>query len=580
MSNVSTNETINAPMVEHKADNTESVSDATSTQTVDAGDTTSEASSTNTLVAEENNETTDTFLLRFSLVCRPFKLPKYPDVALEAMRYFEDPQISVTPRKEGSELVYRIEINEQKPKYGNALSFTVEGKKYNVDLHPVEEEEYRPRFSYGNSRENNLLLTFLYAGQRKYNTIPMDTFDNIIQKDLGLTLEKPTEKQKIKGTQIFNGNRYCVIRKPENLAVIPDSIPVVDAVKQKTRQIRINYDGKVYNCGRCMQQHPGRCPLLEEFYKAKEERERMEQSKEIKTKIISDSTLRNAEKIGLCADVMTMSGGGLGQIIQAAIDDPDTRDKSHIVLIGGANDIKNRGLENDKEFAHNIDQTISKFQDLAFNEAEKKFTLVNSHPRENDNIPIDHAQRVQKLTREVYLHTKLKEEVLKMSSADNPIKNVDIIDVEYDVDNTGHPTIEGTMHILQTLNDFLEIDKKLIWHSDFITTDKIYRGVQAIYKYGCNICNGFGQSIQHARHNNSNICDDCMELVRFNAGVADYKVIEDIRQMVEKKLENPPLNRSVSDDEGENERTAKRQCMNNQSNHQNEDQDVEMPDQE
>ena len=138
--------------------------------------------------------------------------------------------------------------------------------------------------------------------------------------------------------------------------------------------IRISYDGKVYNCGRCNSQHSGRCPLLQDFYDAKQERERMARCKEIKTKIISGSTLRNAEQIGLCADVMTMSGGGLGQVVQAAMDDPDCKDKTHIILLGGTNDINNRGFQSDAEFATNIDTTINKILDLA-SDQEKMITL-------------------------------------------------------------------------------------------------------------------------------------------------------------------------------------------------------------
>ena len=562
------------------------------TQNIESMETTSETSSTSTststLVAEDTNETTeavettDTFTLRFSLVCRPFKLPGYPEVALEATRFFQDPQISVTNRQEGSELVYKFELNEQKPKYGNSLSFVVEGQKYNIDLLPYEEEEeeYRPRYSYGgNNRENNLLLTFMYAGQRKYKNISMEYFDNLIQKDLGLTLEKATEKQKIKGTQIFNGNRYCVVRKPENLAVIPDFVPVQDHIKKKTYRIRISYDGKIYNCGRCNGQHGRRCPQLTEFYAAKEERERMERNNEIKTKIISDSTLRNVDRLGLCADVMTMSGGGLGQVVQSAIDDPDTRDKSNVILLGGANDIKNSKFDNDKEFAQNVSATIAKIHEYASNVPEKKITLVNSHPRSTDNNFINNEENVERMTRVNYLHTKLKEEIEKMPSLEPPIQNVDIIDVEYDVDESGHPTIEGTLEILHTLNDFLLLEKKLIWHNDYIVTEKKYRGVQAIFKYGCNHCYGFGQAIQHTKHRNSIVCDDCMDMLRHNAQIGDCTLIDNIREEVTKKLADPPLNRALSDDEEENARTKKRQCLNEQPNIQNEDQDVEMPQQ-
>ena len=77
-------------------------------------------------------------------------------------------------------------------------------------------------------RKNNLLLTFVAAGSRDYEHISHDQFDKTIQNDLCFTLEKPTEKQKIRLTTIFNGNRYYVIRKQENLASIPNFISILD----------------------------------------------------------------------------------------------------------------------------------------------------------------------------------------------------------------------------------------------------------------------------------------------------------------------------------------------------------------
>ena len=547
-------------------------SDTSSTSTTVAN---SETCSTST-VEPECTETTNTFLLKFSLVCRPFKLPEYADVALEAIRYFDDPEISVDRRKQGSEVIYRMEINEQRPKFGNALTFTVEGIKYNCDLIPHEPRtgSARARGSYSSYRDNNILLTFQQAGQRMFNHISMEIFDKMVQNELRLTLEKPTEKQKIRYTQVYNGNRYCVIRKPDNLADIPDFLPIVDPISKITHHIRITYAGKLYNCGRCLKQHSGQCPLLADFYAAKEERERMERDHEIKTKLISDSTLRNADQLGLCADVMTMSGGGLGQVVQAAIDDPDTKNKKHVMIMGGTNDIKNRAFENDIEFAQNISTTITKIYDLAISQPEKKFTLINSHPSKEESTD-NTLEEIQRKTRELYLHAKLHETVKKMPELEAPITNVDIVDVKYDIDETGHPTVEGTIQILQTLNDFVKPDR-FIWNNDFITTENKYRGVQSIYKYGCNHCTGYGQSIQNVHHRNSNVCDDCVEILRHNAQLGDFGLIERIRKEVTKKF------RTASDSGEDSPRKNKIQCLSSNivKNNQNEEQDVEMPPQE
>ena len=539
-------------------------------------ETCSETSTSSTVIEADLTERTHTFELRFSLVCRPFKLPEYPHVAMEAIRYFEDPLLSVDPRREGSEIIYTIELTEERVKHGHALSFQVEGINYSVDLQPLEiNQGTSRRFRDGRqNRENSLLLTFYGAGKRQYNNVPMEDFDKAIQNDLKLTLERATERQKIRYTQVFNGNRFCVIRRPDNLAEIPEFLPIVDPITKATYHIRINYWGKVRTCGRCSKQHGGLCPSLAKFYEAKEERQRMEKEKLIKTKIVSDSTLRNADQLGLSADVMAMSGGGLGQIVQAAMDDPDCEDKSHIIIIGGTNDIKNKSFANDNEYMQNISTTIDKIYDLASNEPDKKITLVNTLP----NIECTHADTaefIERKTREQYLHTKLKETVAKMPTQATPVENVDILDVEYDVDETGHPTIEGTFNILKTLNDALKTDMKLIWNWDYITTENKYMGIQSIYKYGCNHCSGFGLTIEHAKYGNSIICDDCFDILRQNGQVADSNQIEAIRKEVRKKIEDPPLKRSVPEDEDDGERRTKMICINKEN--ENGGEDEEMP---
>ena len=60
----------------------------------------------------------------------------------------------------------------------------------------------------------------------KWTTMAYPWFFDIIQNDLNLEIERPTEKQKIYGTQLFNGNRFCVIKKPEHLTKIAEFIPI------------------------------------------------------------------------------------------------------------------------------------------------------------------------------------------------------------------------------------------------------------------------------------------------------------------------------------------------------------------
>ena len=72
-------------------------------------------------------------------------------------------------------------------------------------------------------------------------------------------------------------------------------------------------------CGRCGIDHVRGCEKLKEFYAAKELRKK----EVIDMKLLSDSTLRHAEQVGLRADVLCMSGVGIGHLANALRGDPD-----------------------------------------------------------------------------------------------------------------------------------------------------------------------------------------------------------------------------------------------------------------
>ena len=136
------------------------------------------------------------------------------------------------------------------------------------------------------------------------------------------------------------------------------------------------------------------------------------------------------------------------------------------------------------------------------------------------------------------------------------------MDVHYDVDDTGHPTIDGTREILEKVDDFLEYKKKIIWNSKFITSEYKYRGVQSIYKYGCSHCDGYGQRIQHTRCRNSNVCDDCMDLVKHNTQTEESEEMLEIRKQLKLRQNGEDSQqRSVSDDDEEILPKSKKSCL-------------------
>ena len=62
-------------------------------------------------------------------------------------------------------------------------------------------------------------------------------------------------------------------------------------------------------------------------------------AQQIKVKVVADSTLRRAEQVGLCADVLCMSGGGIGHLANAIRDDPDMRERGEACVVTALNDV-------------------------------------------------------------------------------------------------------------------------------------------------------------------------------------------------------------------------------------------------
>ena len=335
-------------------------------------------------------------------------LPTDAEIGQAALAYFKQPFMKMSDQWIGSEKIYRFELEQKVKKDGHTLSFVIQGKKYDVPLYYHEKRTNTGNFendtdNYRNNykKDNTMLLTFKFASLKWIGHVPNEEFDKAI-KNIGLILEKPTCLQKRFKSDIYNGNRYCIIEKPNDINVIPESITVVDATK--TYRVKITFKNQPKNCGRCMGRHVGICPQLEAFYKAKDEKEKMRQDGIIQTKIYTDSTFRLTETLGLKADVACMSGGGFGQVTQAAIDDPSGEDKSNIMIFGGPNDFKNEGFENENEYCQNIEIAIDKLIQHARTMKDKQFAVIRAYPTA-EHVGVEDLTRI---TRREYLFRRVE----------------------------------------------------------------------------------------------------------------------------------------------------------------------------
>ena len=186
---------------------------------------------------------------------------------------------------------------------------------------------------------------------------------------------KPTQPRNIRGQKVMNGNRYCVVDPGDN--TIPDTIKVLDINTQKMVPVHLRYKGQQWWCRRCDAYHIGPCEYLKKFYAARD----AQKAEQIRTKVVSDSTLRLAETVGLRADVLCMSGGGgggggVGHLANAVRDDPAMPEMGVVAVITGGNDYIVAKYECSNDFVFTVDKSVEKLKGIFGVTPDKSFTIL------------------------------------------------------------------------------------------------------------------------------------------------------------------------------------------------------------
>ena len=106
---------------------------------------------------------------------------------------------------------------------------------------------------------------------------------------------------------------------------------VMNPANQRLTPIQTRYKGQKWRCGQCGIDHVGGCKKLKEFYAAKDVRDQ----EKIDMKILSDSTLRQAEQVGFRADVLCMTRAGVWHLANALQDDAKIMGREAVGLSSG-----------------------------------------------------------------------------------------------------------------------------------------------------------------------------------------------------------------------------------------------------
>ena len=405
-----------------------------------------------------------TFLLDLKHHFTPWGMPTLPEVlcALRA-KFVVESGLTCVPGRNRDLGTYRIVLPNAT---GGDLTIPLKvmGKEQHFTLTPVATQT-----SYAGPTNRQLsegvLYTLYDCTLGPWADIPNATFDDAVRK-LG-TLTKQTEHQRFRGSSIFNGNRYFCLQAN---GTMPDSITITDpANPDLTHKVRLGYKGKSYYCPRCQSRHVGACPAKAAFYDEK----RLRESRTIKTTVFTDSTLRQADVTGLSANVVCMSGGRIGNVSHMLQDDPAFKEHTHAVVIAGINDI-NRDTESTEAFK----QTMEKGVEMIHHHCHgRDVSLTMVAPL----LPSDAAViRVEKARAYDDMLTAL------CHKADFPFTYLRTNDLDIDMDGY-HPSPDGTKALLKAIHGAVNI----IENEQFIVTDRLYQGVEAVFRYGCLSCHEY-----------------------------------------------------------------------------------------
>ena len=217
----------------------------------------------------------------------------------------------------------------------------------------------------------------------------------------------------------------------------------------------------------------------------------------IDTIIISDSILRNAETVGLNADVVSVSGAMLGDLTSTTADKCAGMSTGHVdlVIMGGINDVIDKFSNiHDGLFNYHMKTTMNKIKTMLNNVDHKHLYLVEA--------PIETALHAD-------LQTKLdvcKEYLRELENSRNDVTVIELDTTFPKVDKV-HPSEVGTKELLKSLE--AQIQKPLIRNPDLITNKYRYEGVERAYKWGCCTC----FSNKNRKKADKLHCIDCSHLI-------------------------------------------------------------------
>ena len=442
----------------------------------------------------------------------PFNVPTHATVVLALGRQFPksvDPDRVVIRRSGRFEGMWRIETTKT-ALYEGAQFLVHDGRQ--IGYIEIQEEVYRTDNRNGNitrervrkplrsqstereDRSDELLITLHQANTDRFSFVTDDMLlKSIVEIGVG-ELKKAPQPQRHKGSDELNGNKFFVLKHitAENVHLIPSHLTFIDE-RLGAQRMWLNHRLKKRYCAFCNKEHEAECPTRARYAELCAERNRMldANGKKFNVHVISDSTLRYAEQECLGTDVHAMSGGTTGNILNAVDVDKARKDVKNLIVVAGQNELHAQLTE--EEFLLCLKKKEERLRELT---TEKTVAILLPPPQQR----IDAVEQAKEVLFREHLAV-LDDEIPNLKVWSNPIES-------FGEDAGRHPDPDQTSEILNFLDEKAKQDLGTSIFLDsgpneLITTKKKYKGVRALYKYGCAAC------ADKSRNKWWTICTDC-----------------------------------------------------------------------
>ena len=326
----------------------------------------------------------------------------------------------------------------------------------------------QPYSNSGGTRREGTLVTIVDGDLGAARAIPGKAFDAAMGVFGEVVMRTKPQVDKVTG--LMNCNRMCVVDTTSSKNPLPDRLQV-EGIEGKS--FLLKYKGKKWHCSSCNEMHEGACPYLKEFYAALDAKKAI---KELNYAIIGDSTIRHTDHVGLAADVMSMPGATTGQLANAVKDMPKQTYKE-VILVAGANDVRTSDITSEFLMAKRIDKSLKRLKEVASGQ-NIKIKVFSSSPPKRDQTNIENFSRM-------YFRDRLK----KVFRGVNNVELLKGVPYTENWTQDRHPTQKCTEEMLIAMG---ETTPDLLINKDFITSDKMYRGLEKCWLSACSGCDARG----------------------------------------------------------------------------------------